>query len=181
MAHQSDPVKKVDLVPTGAPSASDRVALVIASFFGAGYLPVAPGTWGTLATIPLAYGLSSLGPLVYLVAMVALTGVAVWAAGGAMRVIGKHDPGIIVIDEVVGYLLTVAAVPRDAIHLGLGFVAFRFFDILKPGPIRAIDRGVMGGLGVVLDDLAAGIFAAATLLALDATGATAWLSALLGM
>jgi phosphatidylglycerophosphatase A len=148
-------------------SRSDRIARLIATMFGAGYSPIAPGTVGTLVTVPLAYALGRMGAPVLWVATLIVIGVAVWAASRAERIFGEHDASKIVIDEAAGYLVAVAVAPGSAAHLVPAFVLFRVFDILKPPPIGAIDRGVRGGLGVVLDDVAAGAYAAGVLYLLD--------------
>lgn len=136
----------------------------IATAGGAGYSPVAPGTCGTLVAVPLAYFTSTLSLGTFWAAWLVLLAVAIWAAGAADRAWGTHDSGRIVIDEVVGYLVTVSVLPRDDWRVLLaGFVAFRFFDIVKPPPVRWLDRNLPGGAGVVLDDVAAGIMGAAVL------------------
>lgn len=143
-----------------------RLALLLASNCGLGYAPVAPGTFGTLAGIPAFWLLAGLAPAGYLLAWAALTTVAVWAAGAAGRHYGVADDGRIVIDELSGYLVTVAFLPWSWTTALTGFIWFRFFDILKPPPVRWIDRRCKNGFGVVGDDVTAGIYAA---LALRAT------------
>ena len=137
------------------------LALAWATFFGAGYVPVAPGTAGTLAAIPLWCLLSHLSWPFYLLATaaVALTGIA--AAQRAGRYFGVADSGHIVIDEVAGYLVTMLFLPRGWLAALAGFVFFRLFDVLKPPPARFFDRDPRwkNGAGVVLDDLAAGVWA----------------------
>ena len=135
----------------------DRVVLALASTFGLGYLPVAPGTYGTLAAIPLWYAMSTLPWWAFaLVTLVAIM-VAIWVAGLAERIYGSHDVQHIVIDEVVGLLVTVIGVPFAWPEVLMAFVLFRLLDSVKPGPIRWIDRHMTGGKGVVLDDVAAGV------------------------
>jgi phosphatidylglycerophosphatase A len=137
------------------------VALAWATFFGSGYVPVAPGTAGTLAAIPLWWVLSSAGPWTYLAAaaVVALTGMA--AAERAGRYFGVADSGHIVVDEVAGYLLTMALLPRTAFAAITGFILFRICDVLKPWPARVFDREPRwkNGAGVVLDDVFAAVWA----------------------
>jgi len=133
------------------------VARVIATAGGAGYSPIAPGTCGTAVAVPIAWLARGWSTPMFLVLVAAVTIIGIWAADEADRAWGSHDSGRIVIDEVAGYLLTVALVDRSAgLALGLGFVVFRFFDIVKPPPVRWIDQKVPGGAGVVLDDVAAG-------------------------
>jgi phosphatidylglycerophosphatase A len=123
-----------------------------------GYLSGAPGTWGTIAALPLWWVLSHLGPLGYALALVAFLALAVKVAGPAQVLLGKHDHPAIVIDEVVGLLLSLAGAPLNWFWVLVGFVAFRAFDILKPWPINRLNRGI-SGLAIVLDDVAAGVMA----------------------
>jgi len=136
-----------------------RLVIIIATWWGTGYSPVAPGTAGTVAAIPLVLLLSLLPLYGYLPCVLAIGLVACWAAGRAETIFGEQDNRRIVIDEVVGLLVTMAAVPLTWPYLLAGFVLFRIFDILKPPPIRLIERTVKGGWGVVLDDVLAGIYA----------------------
>lgn len=135
------------------------IARVLATALGVGYSPIAPGTCGTALAVPFAWLLASLplGPYAAVVAAITLLGI--WAASVADESWGTHDSGRIVIDEVAGYLVTMALVDRsDWVALGAGFLVFRIFDILKPPPVRQVDRAMGGGTGVVLDDVAAGIY-----------------------
>jgi phosphatidylglycerophosphatase A len=150
-----------------APRRAPLAARLIATAFGAGYLPVAPGTWGTLAAVPLAIGLDRLGEGAYLAGATLVALVGSWAAAAYCRGSGREDDQRVVIDEVAGYLVTLAPVARSPANLAMGFALFRLFDIWKPPPVRWIDRHVHGGLGVVADDLAAGVYGALALLAID--------------
>jgi phosphatidylglycerophosphatase A len=142
----------------------DRVALTVATALGAGRAPLAPGTAGTAAAIPLAYACAPLGAASYLAVCGLVILVAIWAAGRADRVMGTHDSGRIVIDEVAGYLVTMAWVDRaDPVLLVAGFFVFRIADIVKPPPARTLERDLPGGAGVVLDDVAAGLWASVVL------------------
>lgn len=154
-----------------------RIGVLIATVMGIGHAPVAPGTWGTAAAVPLVLVSSGLTQWGYLALCVVVTLVAIWAAGAADRAFDVHDSGRIVIDEVAGYFWTMAAAAdrADPLMLVTGFVLFRFADILKPPPARAIDRRMSGGSGVVLDDVVAGWWAAAALLALHHSGLLAYL------
>ena len=155
------------------------MAKALATALGAGYSPIAPGTCGTAVAVPLAWALAELPLWQFLVIALAVTLVGVWAAATADRAWGTHDSGRIVIDEVAGYLVTVALVDRTSwIVLGIGFVVFRFFDIVKPPPVRWIDEHLPGGWGVVLDDIAAGVMGAAVMWALAHFGAFAYLAGL---
>lgn len=129
------------------------------TFFGAGLSPKAPGTVGTLATIPFAILLIWLGPFYHMSVTVLLTVIAIIACEKYEKQIGGHDHSHIVIDEVVGFLITMTWLPLTWQALLAGFCLFRFFDILKPWPISHFDKKVRGGLGVVVDDVVAGIFA----------------------
>ncbi|MFA7619351.1 MAG: phosphatidylglycerophosphatase A [Thiohalomonadaceae bacterium] len=130
---------------------------LLALGFGSGLMRFAPGTFGTLAAIPLYLLLQSLPLVVYLIVIVLLFVLGVWICGRTARALGVHDAPSIVWDEVVGYLLVMAAAPQGWGSVLLGFVLFRVFDIAKPWPIRWVDRRVTGGLGIMLDDLIAAI------------------------
>jgi len=136
-----------------------RLVIIIATWWGTGYSPVAPGTAGTIAAIPLFLLLSLLPLYVYLPCVLGIGLAACWAAGRAEVIFQEQDNRRIVIDEVVGLLVTMAAVPLTWHYLLAGFLLFRIFDVLKPPPIRLIERTVKGGYGVVLDDVLAGIYA----------------------
>jgi phosphatidylglycerophosphatase A len=127
------------------------------TFFGVGLSPKAPGTLGTLATIPLAALFIWLGPLVHMSFAILLTLAAIWAADVYEKRKGGHDHPEIVIDEVVGFLISMTWMPMTWQAFAAGFVLFRFFDIVKPWPIGVFDRKIPGGLGVVVDDVAAGL------------------------
>lgn len=129
---------------------------------GTGLAPRAPGTVGTLLGIPLLW-LMPAHPLGYLVVLAGLFAVGVVVCAACARDLGVHDHGGIVWDEVVGYLATMFLVPREALWIIAGFVVFRLFDILKPWPIGWVDRRVHGGLGIMLDDVLAAVFAAVVL------------------
>jgi phosphatidylglycerophosphatase A len=142
-------------------------AAVIASWFGVGYLPWFPGTWGSAAALPFAWAIAWLfGPRALLLAALALFFLGWWAAGRVVRQSAVKDPGSIIVDEVVGQWLTLALAPRDPAAYAAGFVLFRLFDIVKPWPARWFDRNLHGGFGVMADDVAAGFYAATALLLL---------------
>jgi phosphatidylglycerophosphatase A len=117
----------------------------------------APGTMGSLLAIPLAYFLAQKGPMVYLEVSVLLIFLSIILCSYYESQTQSHDQKQIVIDEVVGYLVAYFWLPFRWQYFALAFVVFRFFDIVKPYPISYIDKNVKGGLGVVLDDLAAGL------------------------
>jgi len=150
----------------------------IATALGAGYSPIAPGTVGTAVAVPLAWSLASLALWQFAIAVAAITALAIVTAEHADRAWGTHDSGRIVIDEVAGYLVTVALVDRSSwLVLICGFVVFRVLDIVKPPPVRSLEA-LPGGFGVVLDDVAAGVIGMALLWALARFGALAWLAGL---
>ena len=138
-----------------------KLALAWATFFGVGYFPVAPGTAGTAAAIPLWWLLSHLPWPVYLLATAAVTLTGIAAAQRAGLYYGVPDSGHIVVDEVAGYLVTMLFLPRGLLPALVGFLFFRLFDVLKPPPARFFDRDPRwkNGAGVVLDDVAAGVWA----------------------
>jgi len=136
----------------------DRLFMAVATGFGAGYLPKAPGTWGSLLALPLHFFLRQLAPNHYALALAAIFFLAVITAGQAEKILDRKDPGVVVIDEVIGMLITLIAAPDNPLIWLLGFLLFRLFDIFKPYPIRLIDQRLNGGLGIVLDDVLAGIY-----------------------
>lgn len=124
-----------------------------------GYSPVMPGTAGTVWGVVIAYFISG-ATLPFQALLTALiTLVSVPLASEMVRYTGKDDPTIVVIDEAAGFLISIFLIPFTAFNIILVFILFRFFDILKPYPAGLIDRAVGGGLGVVLDDVAAGVYA----------------------
>lgn len=132
--------------------------LFLATGFGSGFCPILPGTAGTIVAIPICYLLSPL-PWVPHTLIVGLTFfLSVFVSERAQRHWGKKDDRRIVIDEIMGFLVTMWGVPRIPKTVFLGFVFFRVFDILKPPPIRRLEK-VEGGYGVVLDDVMAGVYA----------------------
>ena len=135
-------------------------AHLVATWFGTGCLPKAPGTWGSLAALPFAWFIASAGgPFALLAAACLALGAGIWAAGLLERATEAKDPGKIVIDEVAGQWLTLVPVAADPLLYLIGFVLFRIADIAKPWPVSWCDRNLSGGLGVMLDDIAAGAYA----------------------
>jgi phosphatidylglycerophosphatase A len=130
--------------------------------FGAGLAPKAPGTFGSLVGIVAAWWLLDL-PLVWRIAVVlGVIGAGIWICGESARRLARHDDQRIVLDEIAGVLLTALAVTdKSVFSLALVFVFFRLFDIWKPWPIRDVDHSLHGGLGIMLDDLIAALYAAA--------------------
>ena len=137
----------------------NKLIAFLASGLGLGLIPIAPGTFGTLLGVPLAYYLHFRGPYPYMAWTIAFTVLAVLISELAGPIFGESDSPKIVIDEVAGFIVTMAWLPATWQFFLAGFILFRILDIFKPGPIGYLDRKVKGGLGVVVDDLAAGIVA----------------------
>jgi phosphatidylglycerophosphatase A len=135
----------------------DKLALALSSCLGLGLIPVAQGSFGALAGIPLAIGLARLVPLAGAYLLFFFILLAIWAAGKSAGALGTGDPAEVVIDETAGQLLTLFLLPATGFNLCLGFILFRLFDILKPYPIRRLEE-IGGGSGIVLDDLLAGVY-----------------------
>lgn len=150
---------------TNGKQAGTGWAWITATFFGIGYLPGGPGTWAALATTAIWYvaaravhaGESAL-VIGTLIAAVVVTLIGIPTAGIVERESGKQDPGFVVIDEVAGQLTALLFTPLDIGHALLALALFRVFDILKPPPVRQLER-LHGGLGIMLDDVAAGLYA----------------------
>lgn len=127
--------------------------------FGAGLSPKAPGTVGTLAAIPIVILVSLLGHHAYLSILIAGFILGVYVCGKTATDVQHPDHGAIVWDEIIGFMITMLFIPITWQSLLLGFALFRFFDIVKPWPISWLDKNVHAGLGIMLDDVAAGIAA----------------------
>lgn len=134
-------------------------ASVFALGLGAGAVRYAPGTAGTLAAIPLYVMIAPLPLAWYATTVIVLFAVGIWLCDQAQRLLGAHDHPAIVWDEIVGYLLTMFMAPPGWLWVVVGFVLFRLFDIWKPFPIKIVDRTIRGGLGTMLDDVLAGVYA----------------------
>ena len=151
---------------------SDPV-LFLAFGFGSGLAKKAPGTFGTVSAIPVYYLFAQTDTLFYSLLTLIVTVAGVRICGIAAEKLGEHDFGGIVWDEIAGFLITLWLVPFTWQTIVAGFILFRFFDILKPWPIKWLDQQVHGGLGIMLDDVLAGEFAGGLLLFLVGWG---WLS-----
>ncbi|GHG63997.1 phosphatidylglycerophosphatase A [Alishewanella longhuensis] len=138
--------------------------------FGSGLAPKAPGTFGTLVALPLVWLLSLAGTSWFVAFLVVGTLLGIYVCGKAAADVGEHDHGAIVWDEIIGFTLTMLLVPVSIMSLLVGFALFRFFDIVKPWPIRWFDQRVHGGFGIMLDDLLAALPALVILHALLALG-----------
>jgi phosphatidylglycerophosphatase A len=137
----------------------DKAILFFATGAGAGYLPKAPGTFGTVVALPICYVLSAAGWFYAIPAILALVLLSVWIAGKAEKMIQQKDPGCIVIDEMAGMTVTLAGLPFHLIPVVVGFIVFRVLDIVKPVPIRTVEKKLSGGTGIVADDIIAGAMA----------------------
>ena len=127
--------------------------------FGSGVMPVAPGTFGTLMAVPVFLLLQLLQLEYYLIVTGILFVAGIWLCHVTARDFGVADHGGIVWDEIVGFLITMTAAPSGWLWIVIGFFLFRLFDIIKPWPIRWIDKRIHGGFGIMLDDVLAGIYA----------------------
>lgn len=127
--------------------------------FGSGLAPKAPGTFGTLMAVPIYLAIKDLELSLFLAIVAFVTIVGVFICERSSNLLGVHDHPGIVWDEFAGFLITMIAVPFDWLWLLLGFLLFRLFDIVKPWPIKAVDAKMPGGLGIMMDDVIAGVFA----------------------
>ena len=135
------------------------LGLLIATVGGVGYAPIAPGTAGSLVGLVVLFGVRLVGgPVFELSTLLAVVLVGTWAAGVGERVAGREDPGLVVVDEVAGMLLTMLWIPLTWLTGIIGFLAFRVFDIIKPFPAGRAER-LPGGVGIMADDLVAGVYA----------------------
>jgi len=139
-----------------------RMALVLSVWFGSGLVPIATGTAGSIAAIPLIVLSWSMAIPFRMVLLGFLIAAAIWASSRSQELLGRKDPSEVVIDEVAGYLLSVFLFSASVLNLVAGFLLFRFFDILKPFPVNSLES-LKGGIGVVADDLMAGLYAGACL------------------
>ena len=135
------------------------VAVFIASFGYVGFFPIAPGTAGSLAALALFAFIRWIGvPVIELSAIVAVFAIGVWAAQRTEVALARKDPGVVVIDEVLGMLITLALLPLSLTGVALGFLLFRVLDVLKPYPAAQLEH-LHGGLGIMADDAVAGLYA----------------------
>jgi phosphatidylglycerophosphatase A len=132
---------------------------ILATGFGVGYSPIAPGTLGTLITIPIYYFFSAIPSPIYELTLITFFFLSSWISGQAQNYWGRQDDSRIVIDEMMGFLITMLWLPKTIFSVIIGFFLFRFFDIFKPFPIRRMEKKWKGGWGVVLDDVMAGVYA----------------------
>ncbi len=137
----------------------NSIALYLATGCKSGYAPVAPGTAGSLAALLPCWVLSLLPLSVSVICLITFMVLAVWAAELSESILGQKDPGCIVIDEIAGMMVTLIGIPFTWKSVLAGFILFRIMDILKPFPIRYLERTIPGGAGIVMDDVAAGVAA----------------------
>lgn len=133
-----------------------RPVCFLAYGFGSGLAPKAPGTFGTLAALPVYWLLAQFSLPVYLFVTLLAFIAGIWICQQAVNWLGKDDPSAVVWDEIVGYLVTMIALPHSWLWMLGGFILFRLFDIWKPWPISVADRKLHGGFGIMLDDVLAG-------------------------
>lgn len=131
----------------------------IAFGFGSGAIPVAPGTFGTLAAIPFYLVLQNLPHITYITVVILIMLGSMWLTDKVSKEINLHDHQGMCLDEFVGYFVTMYAAPHGLKWIIIGFLLFRLFDIWKPQPVQFLDEKIHGGIGMVLDDVAAGIYA----------------------
>lgn len=135
-----------------------HVAVFIATFGYVGYFPIAPGTAGSLAALLLYAAVRWVGtPGVELLTIVAVFAIGIWAASGTERALNRKDPGPVVIDEVLGMLITLAFLPLSWWGIAVGFLLFRVLDVIKPFPAGRLEH-LPGGLGIMADDAMAGVY-----------------------
>ena len=141
----------------------DKLIVALATGFYSGKIPLAPGTWGSAFALIPWYFCRGLSLANYLIVLAALFVVGFLTAGSAEKILDRPDPGCIVIDEILGIFITLTLAPNHPVAWLLGFVLFRIFDVLKPFPVSWLDTHLHGGIGIMMDDVMAGIYALACL------------------
>lgn len=137
-----------------------RPSCFLALGFGSGLAPKAPGTFGTLAALPIYWLIQDWTLSAYLAFVLVAFVAGIWLCQRAVDWLKQEDPSSVVWDEIVGYLVTMIAAPSGWLWMVAGFVLFRFFDILKPWPVSLADKNLHGGFGIMLDDVVAGVYSA---------------------
>jgi phosphatidylglycerophosphatase A len=148
--------RKITPIPPG--SVFGNPVCFLAFGLGSGLAPIAPGTFGTLAAVPLYLWASALQMPAYLALTLVLFVGGAWICGRCEQNLQAEDHSGIVLDEIVGFFIAMTGAPADLANLAVGFALFRVFDILKPWPIGLVDRRIRGGLGIMLDDAIAGVY-----------------------
>ena len=138
---------------------ANKTAVFLATGGYVGHIPFAPGTFGSLIGLPLCFLLAGIQLPAAIATAIIFIFLAIWISGAAAKTLKRKDPGCIVIDEIAGMVVTLIGLPFNLTTVVTGFIIFRILDILKPFPIRILDKRVSGGLGIVADDVVAGIFA----------------------
>ncbi len=141
----------------------NRIIMALATGLGAGNMKRAPGTWGSLVAFVPWILIKDLSYVPYLLVLAAVFLVGFFVAGSAEKILDCPDSGAIVIDEILGMLITLFAAPAHPLAWALGFLLFRFFDIVKPFPVSWCDKRIHGGIGIMIDDVVAGLYALASL------------------
>ena len=137
----------------------EDAVMCLATGFYVGNIPFAPGSFGSLIGLPLSFALAGFSLATAILCTLLFIFLAVCIADAAEKILKQNDPGCIVIDEIAGMVVTIIGLPFNLITVVMGFIIFRILDILKPFPIRKLEKRIPGGLGVVADDVAAGIIA----------------------
>jgi len=135
----------------------DKAVIFLATGCFVGKIPFAPGTWGSLAGLPICWLSSQAGAPAAVLGVLLIVALAVWVAGQAEKILAQKDPGCIVVDEIAGILITFIALPWNFTSVCAGFFIFRILDIVKPFPICWVEKKFSGGIGIVGDDVMAGI------------------------
>jgi len=133
-------------------------SIFFATGFGSGFIPLAPGTWGSLVGVGLVWKFWGESILIQFLWVLLLGALGIWVSGVTCQYFKKQDCQYIVIDEIVGLMITMIGIPITGYELVIGFLLFRFFDVVKPVPVNWVDRKLKNGLGVMLDDVVAGIY-----------------------
>ncbi len=137
----------------------DRLIVAIATGMYSGLIPKAPGTWGSLFALLPWYFCRNLSLYHYLILLISLFILGFFSAGSAEKILDQPDPGCIVIDEILGMFITLTLAPNHPAAWITGFLLFRFFDIVKPFPVSWLDTHLHGGIGIMMDDVVAGLYA----------------------
>jgi len=147
----------------------EKSVMLLATGCFSGKIPFAPGTFGSMVGLPICFFLSKINASIAILCIVLFIFFAIWVAQDAESILKKKDPGCIVIDEIAGMMVTFAVQPFTLISASAGFFIFRVLDIVKPFPVRTLEKNLSGGAGIVLDDVAAGIYSNLALRALFLT------------